>query len=107
MDMALGRYEQEADASILDTWIQYIPSEEIEELMLTGHLPTHSSPDQILAWKQKIDEALVSFYRQLADQVSNPKTKDLLESLASGVEQRLLNQSWLAREEDLAPETND
>lgn len=105
MDVALARYQKEGEGAVLDTWIQYIPSEELEELMLTGHLPMDSSPDEILEWKQKVDEALAAFYRQLGDQVSSPKAKELLESLAAGVEQRLLNQSWLAREEELAPDT--
>lgn len=105
MDVALARYQKEGEGAVLDTWIQYIPSEELEELMLTGHLPMDSSPDEILEWKQKVDEALAAFYRQLGDQVSSPKAKELLESLAAGVEQRLLNQSWLAREEELAHDT--
>lgn len=105
MDMALARYKNEGESSVLDTWIQYVPSEELEDLMLTGHLPAHSSPDEILRWKQNVDEALAAFYHQLGDQVSSPKAKELLESLASGIEQRLLNQSWLAREEELAPDT--
>jgi hypothetical protein len=70
--------------------------------MLAGHLPPHSSPEDIVAWKQRFDEALAAFYRQLAAQVNSPKTEELLERLAREVEQRLLNQNWQAREEELA-----
>lgn len=97
MDAALAQYKKDGEQS-LDAWIQYVPSEELEDLMLTGHLPQNSSPEQMLQWKQNVDEALAAFYRRLGNQVSDPKIRDLLESLAFGVEQRLLNQSRLVAE---------
>jgi hypothetical protein len=97
IDAALAQYKNDGERS-LDAWIQYVPSEELEDLMLTGHLPQHSSPEQMLKWKQQIDDALAAFYRQLGNQVSDPKIRELLENLAFGVEQRLLNQSRLVTE---------
>jgi hypothetical protein len=101
MDAALQRYKRQGAGS-LDEWIEYRPSEELEDLMLTGHLPPHSSPLELVEWKQHVDEALASLYRQLGEQVSDPKAKELFDGLARGIEQRLLNQNGPAREAALA-----
>lgn len=89
IEFALARDKGEGS---LEAWIPYVPSEELEDLMLTGHLPEHASPEEMLKWKQKVDDALATFYRRLGEHVSDPKIQELLESLAFGVEQRLLNQ---------------
>jgi hypothetical protein len=96
MDAALAS-DKKQGAGSLDAWIEYRPSEELEDLMLTGHLPLDASPAQLVEWKQHVDEALASLYRQLGDQVSDPKAKELFDGLAQGIEERLLNQNALAR----------
>jgi hypothetical protein len=107
LNAALARDSNEGESAVLDTWIQYVAAEDLEELMLTGHLPPHASPDEILEWKRSFDEALAGFYRQLVDRVDSPKAVELLESLAREVEQRLLNQSVLAREDDSTLQTQN
>ena len=107
LDLALAKYAKEGERSVLDTWIQYVPTEEIETVLLSGELPPHSSPEDILEWKLEFDASLADFYRQLADQVSAPRAKELLESQAALIEQRLSDQSWQAREEYLAPDKDE
>lgn len=104
MDLALGKYEKSGESSVLETWVQYVPSEDIEAVLLSGKIPSHSSPEDVLEWKLKFDESLATFYRQLADQIAAPRAKELFESLATLVEQRLSDQTWQTRDEDLAPD---
>lgn len=103
MDLALGRYEKDGESPVLETWIQYASSEEIEDVLNSGHLPPHSGPEEVLAWKQKFDASLAEYYRHLAREVSASRAKELFESLATLTEQQLSDQSWQAREEELAP----
>ena len=103
MDVALGRYEKDGEAPILETWIQYAGPDELERVLKSRTLPPHSGPDEILDWKQRFDESLLEYYRHLSREVSAPRAKNLFDSLAAMVEQQLNDQTWQAREEELAP----
>jgi hypothetical protein len=107
LDLALAKYGKEGERCVLETWIQYVPADEVEMVLLSGQLPPHSSPEDILKWKLEFDATLADFYRQLADQVSAPRAKELLESQAALIEQRLADQTWQAREEYLAPDKDE
>ena len=103
MDLALGQYEKDGTPPVLETWIQYDNSDDIDEVLRSGKLPPHSSPEEVLDWKQKFDASLAEHYRHLAREVSAARAQELFESLATMIEQRLMDQSWQAREEELAP----
>lgn len=106
MDLALGKYRKEGDETVLDTWIQYIPSEEVQRVLFEKKLPDHSSPEDVLEWKQEFDASLADFYRNLARQVSAARAQELFESLAATTDQRVTDQAWQAREDELAPDNN-
>ena len=103
MDVALGQYEKDGAAPVLETWIQYDSSEDIDHVLRSGKLPPHSSPEDVLDWKLKFDASLAEHYRHLAREVNAPRAQELFESLATMTEQQLADQSWQAREEELAP----
>ncbi|MCA9070582.1 MAG: hypothetical protein KDA84_16745 [Planctomycetaceae bacterium] len=107
MDLALGKYRKDGDQAVLDTWIQFVPSEEIQEVLFKKKIPDHSTPSEVLEWKREFDASLVEFYRNIARQVSAPRTQELFESLATMTDQRLTDQSWQAREDELAPNNNN
>ena len=102
-DLALGEYEEQGDSAILDTWIQYVPYKDLEDVLRDSKPPAHSTPDEAVAWKQEFDKALAAFYRQMADQDSAPRVQEFFEGLAATIDQRIMNESWELRDEDLAP----
>jgi hypothetical protein len=108
MDQALREYEEEeGDNSVLETWIQYIPDDDLQATILEGKLPPGATPGEVLEWRREIDESLVEFYRQLASQVSAARAEELFESLAEVAEQRLADHVWQGRDDDLAPNHAD
>ncbi len=107
MDRALAQYENEGDSAVLDTWIQYVPTEDLERFLNESPMPTGEKPEDVVEWKQEFDKALAAFYRQLADQDSAPRVQEFFESLAAMVEQRIANEGWAARDEELAPDQSE
>lgn len=103
MDLALGRYKKDGTNVVLETWIQYAGPDVLEDTLNSDKLPVHSNPEEVLEWKQRFDEELAAYYRHLSREVSAPKAQELFDSLAMMTEQRLNDQSWQAREEELAP----
>lgn len=103
MDQALREYEEDGTNSVLETWIQYIPDDDLQATILEGKLPPGATPDEVLEWRRKMDVALVDFYHQLASQVSATRAVELFESLAGLAEQRLTDHIWQGRDDDLAP----
>ncbi len=104
IDLALAEYEKQGDSAVLDTWIQYVPYEDLNDVLRDSKLPAHATPDEAVAWKQEFDKALAAFYRQMADQDAAPRVQAFFESLAATTEQRIVNESWELRDEDLAPD---
>ena len=82
MDRAIGQYEKEGDSAILDSWIQYIPTEDLEQFLNRTPMPSGGKPEDAVEWKQEFDKALAAFYRQMADQDAAPRVQEFFESLA-------------------------
>lgn len=107
MDLALAKYKKDGHAAVLETWIQYVPSEDLEEVVNSGLLSPVATPDEVIARKQRFDSSLAEFYQQLANQVSASRVHDLIESLASQTDQQVADRTWKARDQDLAPDHDD
>ena len=99
MGHALKEYENEGNRAVLETWIQYIPDDDLQATILGENPPPGASPLEILEWRREIDVALGEIYRQLARQVSAPRAAELFESLAGLPEQRLADHVWQGRDE--------
>jgi hypothetical protein len=107
MNQAIARYERDgASAGVLDTWLQYVPdgkaAEELREIDFTPDM----TPDEIVEEKDKFDQNLAKFYRQLQVQTSIPRVSELFGQLADMTERRLAKRTWQIHDSDLAPARN-
>jgi hypothetical protein len=77
----LARYGRENDSGVLDTWIQYDPEEDLDRAMDEAELRPEMSLDELLEQAQRFNRAVMSYCRQLADQVNAPRVQELMASL--------------------------
>lgn len=99
----LNDYRENGDPLILETWIQYIPDEETQEILSESSFTAGMAPDDIIALKVRIDESLSEMYRRVGEQSSAPRVEEFFERLATQIDQRLKDLSWHVRESGSAP----
>jgi hypothetical protein len=106
MNIALAKYQRHGGVNVLDTWIQYVPDEETQRLLTENHFSSDMDPEEMLARKAGIDQALADLYRSLSEQTSATQVGELFAGLAQQTLQRLTQESWKVLDDDLAPSKN-
>ena len=97
----LDAYEPTARDTILNTWLQYVPAEGVEEVFLSRDLRDDLTPGQVVGMVMEFDNALVSLYRSLADSANSPlKVQEMFRSLLEMQQWQQLRNAWSIRESD-------
>ncbi len=89
------------DSAIMETWVQFIPDEEIQ---IFFHMldPTHVKYEEdLLVTTHLFFTSLGVFYHQIARQVQGPKIITFLEDLAKFTEEQNSMLAWKTRDSDL------
>lgn len=105
----LWREEQQLQATLakylgngadppLDTWLQYVPDEEMLRTLDAIEFTPDMSAEQVVATKQEFDRALMALLRQLADETAVPQVQEFFSSLLGEMETRTSQESWDLRE---------
>lgn len=97
----LDRYEPGERDAILNTWLQYVPAERVEEVFTKRKLSQTMSSEEVVAMILEFDEALVELYKTLANQAqAPPRINMVFQSLLEMEEWQKLRNAWSARESD-------
>lgn len=78
---ALADFEGEAKKHILDTWLQYKPSIDIEKLIGDQSIQPNMTIDEVTKIAIDLDNALIELYRETAAATDIPQVKQLFENL--------------------------
>jgi hypothetical protein len=81
MEQTLARYEKGNRQGILDGWLEYSPSLDVEAVVQSCQLRGQPSTDDILQAAMTFDDALVNLYREMAEKAIDHKTKELFRDL--------------------------
>lgn len=94
---ALSRPAKDGESNVLDTWLQYVPDEDVrreyEELQSNHDLDWSELRRRI----QRFDEALRDFYFALAEQSAAQEVRELFDTLAKRCQYLLEQTSWGSR----------
>ena len=80
-EKALADFEGEAKKHILDTWLQYKPSIDIEKLIGDQSIQPNMPIDEVTKIAVDFDNALIELYRETAAAIDVPQVKKLFENL--------------------------
>ncbi|MBI1312297.1 hypothetical protein GC176_13490 [bacterium] len=98
LQIILTRIGADEDAAVLNTWLQYAPTDELtgalNGLWFDADLPI----DEVVARKQRFDVAILQLYGQLESSCSVPRVQELFRTLREYTESRMQNQSWAVRD---------
>ncbi|HEX6986658.1 MAG TPA: hypothetical protein VF170_14855 [Planctomycetaceae bacterium] len=97
----LDRYEPREREAILNTWLQYVPAERVEEVFTKRSLSERMTSEEVVAMVLEFDDALVELYKTLANQAqAPPRINEVFQSLLDLEEWQKLRNAWSARESD-------
>ncbi len=78
---ALADFEGRAKKQILETWLQYKPSIDIEKLIGDQSIQPNMPMDEVTKIAVDFDNALIELYRETAAGTDIPQVKQLFENL--------------------------
>ncbi|QJD28555.1 ferritin family protein [Methylococcus geothermalis] len=82
----LERFEENARSAILDTWLQFAPSDHVEELLANAAPRPDMTVDEVVKMACAFDDALVTLYKEAAAEMDDPKARDVFNNLAEASE---------------------
>ena len=81
LEQTLARYEHERRGSLMDAWLEYAPSLDVDAALTASTLPEQPSTDEIFTAASAFDDTLVRLYREVAEKVNDPKVRTLFQDL--------------------------
>ncbi|MBX3437924.1 MAG: hypothetical protein KF861_10570 [Planctomycetaceae bacterium] len=94
LQVILARYHAQGEGAILETWLQYVPDDDVCATLAAVEFSSEMSPDEIVVRKLKIDQALATLLGQLAEETSVPRIQEFFRNLREHVESRMARQAW-------------
>jgi hypothetical protein len=98
LQIALAKHLGDGSDPPLDTWLQYVPDEEVLQTLDSIEFTPDMSADEVVAVKQRFDRALIALLRQLAEETAVPHVQEFFGSLLEEIETRVSHDSWSLRE---------
>ena len=97
----LDRYKPSERETILNTWLQYVPAEQMDEVFTKRDLEDSQAPEEVVAILLEFDNALVELYKTLANQSqAHPRINELFQGLLEMEEWQRLRNAFAVRESD-------
>jgi len=81
MEESLARFEKDARSGILEAWLEYSPSLDVEAVMDRFHVSEKPSSDEIFQIAMDFDDTLVKLYREVAEKVNDSRTQQVFQNL--------------------------
>ncbi len=98
LESELARHQDAtAGSNILETWLQYVPDEEMQAVLKHSKFKPDMSVEETVAQKTLFDQALFELYASLARQSSN-RVQELFESLRDQTESQIVANNWNIRD---------
>lgn len=98
LQIALARYDAEGQESLLNTWLQYVPDEELRQVQEAIEFTPDMGAEDVVLHKLAYDQALLELLRQLCDETSVPRVQEFFCGLRDNVESRIAAEVWSVRE---------
>lgn len=79
---AMQRFEAGTRRKVLDQWLQYAPSSNIEQLLVDSNKCSNLTVDDVIAMAMRFDDALIALYRETATEIEDTKVREVFQNLA-------------------------
>lgn len=76
------RFGKEGRDKVLNSWLQYAPSSNVESVLVDRNLPADMSVDEVIALAASFDDAMIGLYAESAREADDPQVREVFENLA-------------------------
>lgn len=94
----LARYGAQDDGPLLDTWLQYVPDEELALALAATEFGPNLPADEIVARLLRFDQAVITLLQRLSEETAVPRVQDFFSGLREHIESRAARQALLVQE---------
>ena len=79
---AMRRFEEGTRRKILDLWLQYAPSSDIERQLAACDSHSNLTVDDVITIALRFDDALIAIYRETATEIDDLNAREVFQNLA-------------------------
>lgn len=79
---AMERFGEGTRRKILDQWLQYAPSSDIEQLLAASTSRSNLTVDDVISLAMRFDDALIAIYRETATETDDTQAREVFQNLA-------------------------
>jgi len=79
---AMQRFEEGTRRKILNQWLQYAPSSNIEQLLTDSNSCSNLTVDDVITLAMRFDDALIAIYRETAAEIDDANAREVFQNLA-------------------------
>lgn len=94
---ALKEYGDEGEEAVLNSYIQYVPDEGVQEALEDIRITSDMSTDDVRQLVMQFHSALIDLYGTLTDQVTAPRVKEFFTRLHELENSVTTEQAWAGR----------
>ncbi|QDU82390.1 hypothetical protein Pla110_41450 [Polystyrenella longa] len=99
LQLMLGDAQKNGERQVLETWLQYVPDEELQATVKKIQFTEHMTIEQVIEEKMKFDLAMLEFLDHNIRETSIPKVEEFFTSLREYVRSRAAKHAWATRED--------
>ncbi len=81
LEESLKEYEADASSKILNTWLQFVPSSNIEASITAFKVNPSMSVDEVIDKTIEFDNALIELYKEVIHETSEPSVQAVFKNL--------------------------
>lgn len=101
VQQVLKNFEPTERDAILNTWLQYVPAEQVDAVFSKRNLSDRMTSEDVIEMILEFDDGLVELYKTLANQAqAPPRINILFQSLLQMGEWQKFRNAWATRESD-------
>jgi rubrerythrin len=86
LENTLEDLKGQASQDVLDAWLQYRPEPSVEQMLPDMEFKPEMSVDELVQAALSIDDALITYYRRIAENTEFQEVKEVFASLAEKIE---------------------
>ena len=81
LETSLCEFENDKSQKVLDSWFQYAPDHNIDDVLAKMEMHDHMSTDQVVGMALKLDDYFIDLYQDMVDNTGSSAVKAVFQNL--------------------------
>ncbi|NVK37003.1 MAG: hypothetical protein HWE18_03670 [Gammaproteobacteria bacterium] len=81
LEQSLEKFEKDKSQKVLDSWFQYVPDQDISEVLEQVDINDHMSVDEVILMALKLDDYFIDLYEGMVEHSSSSAVQSVFQNL--------------------------